>query len=68
VRQGTQVFIGESFDLTMARKLQFLFFGAQQNGETQQAARVVYPTGELSSHLTQLMASCGVMKSYLGHF
>jgi hypothetical protein len=68
VRQGTQVFIGESFDLTMARKLQFLFFGAQQNGETEQAAHVIYPTDELSSHLTELMAGCGVMKAYLGHF
>src|SRR3984957_16159289 len=29
VRQGSQVFVSESFDLTMARKLQFLFFGAQ---------------------------------------
>jgi hypothetical protein len=68
VRQGTQVFIGESFDLTVARKLQFLFFGAQQNGETEQAAHVIYPTDELSSHLTELVASCGVMKAYLGHF
>ncbi len=30
VRQGNQVFVSESFDLTTARKLQFLFFGAQQ--------------------------------------
>jgi hypothetical protein len=68
VRQGTQVFIGESFDLTTSRKLQFLFFGAQQNRETEQAAHAVYPAGELSSHLTELMASCGVLKAYLGHF
>src|SRR6202161_3621469 len=36
VRQGNQVFVSESFDLTTARKLQFLFFGAQQDGEMQQ--------------------------------
>ncbi len=32
VRQGNQVFVSESFDLTTARKLQFLFFGAQRGG------------------------------------
>ena len=43
VRQGKQVFVSESFDPTTARKLQFLFFGAQQTGETQQAAQALPP-------------------------
>jgi hypothetical protein len=64
VRQGTKVFVSESFDLTTARKLQFLFFGAQQDGEMQQAQ--VTPD-ELTTHLTRLIASCGMMKTSLRH-
>jgi hypothetical protein len=65
VRQGTQVFISESFDLDMARKLQFLFFGAQQNGDNQQAARLTAPPDELNARMTRLIASCGLMKASL---
>src|SRR3984957_15028857 len=60
VRQGTQVFISESFYLTTARKLQFLFFGAQQNGEREQARQHSSSNDELTTHLTRLMASCGM--------
>lgn len=67
VRQGKQVFVSESFDPTTARKLQFLFFGAQQTGETQQAARALPPPDELNAHLTRLMASCGMIKASLRH-
>ena len=63
VRQGRQVFISESFDMTTARKLQFLFFGAQKDGETQQAMQ----TNELTTNLTRLIASCGMMKANLRH-
>ena len=65
VRQGNQVFVSESFDLKTARKLEFLFFGAQQGGEIEQAAAP--PAGELTTHLTQLMAGCGMMKVFLRH-
>ena len=61
VREGKQVFVSESFDMTTARKLQFLFFGAQKSGETQQAMQA----DELTTHLTRLMASCGMMKASL---
>jgi hypothetical protein len=67
VRQGTQVFVSESFDLTTARKLQFLFFGAQINGDTQQAARATPAANELNAHLTRLIASCGMMRALLRH-
>jgi hypothetical protein len=67
VREGTQVFISESFDLDTARKLQLLFFGAQKNGDNQQAARLTLPTDELNARLTRLMASCGMMKASLRH-
>jgi len=63
VQQGKQVFVSESFDMTTARKLQFLFFGAQKSGETQQARQ----GDELTTHLTKLMASCGMMKATLRH-
>ena len=66
VRQGKQVFVSESFDPATARKLQFLFFGAQQTGETQQAAQSL-PPDELNAHLTRLMASCGMIKASLRH-
>ena len=64
VRQGSQVFVSESFDLVTARKLQFLFFGAQQGGELEQA---VAPAGELTGGLARLMAGCGMMKVSLRH-
>ena len=67
VRQGNQVFISESFDMTTARKLQFLFFGAQQNGDIQQAAHLPPPADGLTDQLTRLIASCGMMKASLRH-
>jgi hypothetical protein len=67
VRQGSQVFVSESFDLNTARKLQFLFFGAQQGGDIEQAARVSPPPDELTNNLTRLMSGCGMMKASLRH-
>jgi hypothetical protein len=65
VQQGNQVFVSESFELTTARKLQFVFFGAQQGGEMQQAARALPAGDELTRHLTGMMAGCGLMKASL---
>ncbi len=67
VQQGDQVFISESFDLTVARKLQFVFFGAQQGGEMQQAARMAPADGELSSRLVRVLGNYGVIKASLPH-
>jgi hypothetical protein len=67
VRQGKQVFVSESFDLTMARKLQFVFFGAQAEGEMQAATSSPVPADELATHLTRLMARCGLLRSSLLH-
>jgi hypothetical protein len=66
-RQGSQVFVSESFDLVTARKLQFLFMGAQQNSDSEQAAHMSPPSTELTAHLTRMMASCGLMKASLPH-
>jgi hypothetical protein len=61
VQQGNQVFVSESFDLTTARKLQFMFFGAQQGRDLEFAHNV--PMGqELTTHLSGMIARCGVMK------
>ena len=43
VRQGRQVFVSESFDLDLARKLQFLMFGAQKDDENQVTAHLEDP-------------------------
>jgi hypothetical protein len=67
VREGKQVFVSESFDLTTARKLQFLFFGAQQSGETQEAAHASPPPDELTTQLTRMITGCGLMKASLLH-
>ena len=52
---------------TLARKLQFVFFGAQQDGEMQAAAHGPVPADELTTRLTRLMAGCGLMKASLLH-
>jgi hypothetical protein len=68
VRQGKQVFVSESFDLTTAHKLQFLFFGAQSGGEIQQAlAGPASSQDELTNNLRRLMMSCGMTKASLLH-
>ena len=67
VRQGRQVFVSESFDLDLARKLQFLMFGAQQNDETQVTAHQVIPTEDITAPLRHLMAQCGMIRAALWH-
>jgi hypothetical protein len=67
VQQGTQIFISESFDLATARKLQFISFGAQQDGTLQQAAHLSAPNQELSAQLSKWMASCGMLKLSVLH-
>ncbi len=66
VREGRQVFVSESFDLTLARKLQFLLFGAQKDGANQMVAKRELPV-DPSTPLIGFMASCGVMKAALLH-
>ena len=67
VQQGSQVLVSESLELDLARKLQLVFFGAQQGGDTQQAAHATAPDEELSARLAKMMASCGLMKASLLH-
>ncbi len=66
VREGKQVFVSESFDLNLARKLQFLLFGAQQGGTNEVVAQRELPT-DPTGPLLRFMASCGVMRAALLH-
>lgn len=74
VTSGKDVFVSESFDLPVARKLQFLMFGAQQanSGQTiaflpQPPAPEVVPAFDLAGGMVHFMADCGMMKVALPH-
>jgi hypothetical protein len=71
--RGRLVFVAESFDVEMARKLASLILDAQGTGEMQQAV-VRRPAGlpvnlgpetrqPLTGNLMRLISSCGVMKA-----
>ncbi len=70
VTRGKQVFVSESFDLPMARKLASLLMDAQGAGELKQAGLPRVPgnvvnsnASTLSAGLVRFFAGCGVMKS-----
>jgi len=64
--QGNLVFVSESFDLPLARKLEFLMVGAQGgNGQNAVTARVQQPSLGLTSGLVDFMAHCGMMRAAL---
>jgi hypothetical protein len=63
--QGNMVFVSESFDLPLARKLEFLMVGAQgASGQNAITARV-RPAANLTGGLVNFMAGCGMMRSAL---
>jgi hypothetical protein len=69
-RRGKMVFVAESFDLPMARKLAQMLLDAQGTGEMKQA-KIAVPAAPfrpgglptLSGGFVHLFADCGVMKS-----
>jgi hypothetical protein len=63
--KGSQVFTSESFDLTLAHKLEFLMMGAQSTGDSQAGLgnRVPKPAGDLTGGMVKWMAECGLMKA-----
>ena len=71
VTSGKDVFVSESFDLTTARKLEFLMFGAQQQSGAQipsaTPASGPAPNSDLAGNLVRFMARCGLMKVALPH-
>jgi hypothetical protein len=76
VSSGKDVFVSESFDLTIARKLQFLMLGAQQTSGQNMALKLppTFPDVRgsvsgfgLSGGLVQFMAHCGMMRAAMHH-
>jgi hypothetical protein len=67
VTSGNDVFVSESFDLNIARKLQLLMLGAQQGSQTDVAEEGPVPKFDLAGNMVHFMADCGVMKVALGH-
>lgn len=79
VRRGKQVFVSESFSLDLARKLQFLLFGAQKGASNQMDAGNPFRFFQLPPHsadlplggplapISRLAASCGMIKAAFSH-
>lgn len=65
VRQGRKVFASESFDLTTARKLQFLLFGAQQGQSAETARLRETPLSDPAASMVRFLARCGMPKAAL---
>ena len=60
---GKSVFVSESFDLTLARKLEFLMMGAQQGNDQNQAIAVARPSHALIGSMVNFFAGCGLMRA-----
>jgi hypothetical protein len=63
--QGNLVFVSESFDLPLARKLEFLMVGAQKGDEANVVTARAQPTQNLTGGLVDFMAGCGMMRAAL---
>jgi len=63
--QGNLVFVSESFDLPLARKLEFLMVGAQKGNEENVVSAHMQPTQNLTGGLVNFMAGCGMMRAAL---
>jgi len=64
---GKSVFLSESFDLTLARKLQFLMMGAQQGADQNQAIAFTRTNHALTGSMIDFLAGCGVMRVAIPH-
>jgi hypothetical protein len=64
---GNFVYVSESFDLTLARKLEFLMLGAQQGGGQNQTIAFTPANHALTGSMVNFFAGCGVMRSALPH-
>jgi len=64
---GKSVFLSESFDLTLARKLEFLMTGAQQGNDQNQAIALSQPTHALTGSMVNFFAGCGLMRAAIPH-
>ena len=64
---GRSVFVSESFDLTLARKLEFLMMGAQQGIDQNQAIALGRPSHALTGSMVNFFAGCGLMRAAIPH-
>jgi hypothetical protein len=63
---GNSVFLSESFDLTLARKLEFLMLGAQEGNQGQAIASTRANHG-LTGSMVDFFAGCGMMRAAMPH-
>ncbi len=63
--QGNLVFVSESFDLPLARKLEFLMVGAQGGNGQNAITAEAQPLPNLTGALVDFMAHCGMMRAAL---
>jgi hypothetical protein len=64
---GKSIFVSESFDLTLARKLEFLMMGAQQGNDQNQAIALAHPNHALTGSMMNFFAGCGLMRAAIPH-
>ena len=64
---GKSVFLSESFDLTLARKLEFLMMGAQQGNDQNQAIALANSSHALTGSMVNFFAGCGLMRAAIPH-
>ena len=64
---GNSVFLSESFDLTTARKLEFLMRGAQQTNSKNQAIALTRTDHALTGSMVNFLAGCGLMRAAIPH-
>ena len=63
---GNSVFVSESFDLPLARKLQFLMLGAQHGTAQGEAVAANHaPKPDLAGSMINFFAGCGLMRAAL---
>jgi len=60
---GNSVFVSESFELNLARKLEFLMLGAQQGGSQNVAEDSAPVSHGLTGGMVDFLAGCGVMRA-----
>ena len=60
---GNTVFVSESFDLNLARKLEFLMLGAQQSAVQGQSIASVRTGNALTGSMVNFFAGCGLMRA-----
>jgi hypothetical protein len=64
---GNSVFLSESFDLTTARKLEFLMRGAQETNTKGQAIASTRTDHALTGSMVNFLAGCGLMRVAIPH-